>query len=143
MTIPYNPTTDDGTGFLVPIVKAMSHLHIVTVATGYEWPINAEVARGNLDHAIAHLDGMADTEQIISKPLVKHIKDWRNQLTALRDSLQHLEGQDPEATVTKDNLEGDRDRLKVMEQQTWALLALLDQDLLGWNAGQTDAGRNP
>lgn len=143
MTLPYNPTTEEGRGFLVPIFKAMGHLHIVTTATGYEWPITAEIARSNLAHALDHLGHFDLDTDVLSKQMIKYIKDWRTQINDLRAILQTMENQDPETIVNRESLGEARDTIKTVEQQTWALLSLLDIELLGWPEGATDAGRKP
>lgn len=143
MTLPYNPTTENGRGFLVPLFKAMAHVHVVTIATGYEWPITVEIGRSNIDHAMTHLNDFEIDAGVLSKAAVKNIKDWKKQVNDLRTILQDLENQDPETTINKESLGAARDSMKTLEQQTWALLSSLDIELLGWPEGATDAGRKP
>lgn len=145
MAIPYAPTTDGGTGLLVSVFKAAHHMHNVTVATAYGWKITAEQAQAEIEHITPHLDEALRTvneeDPIISEQSLAYLRDWHDQATTvIRDRLDALAKEDPEKALPKGK--EFREPLKTVEQQTWALLAFLDQDLLG-SMEVPDAGRKP
>lgn len=143
MAIPYAPTTEDGTGFLVSLFKAAHHMHNVTVATAYGWKITAEQAKAEIDHIMRHADiaNEAISEAIVSEQTGIYFRDWLDQTRGeVRTKLTELETQDPAKELPK--AKEFRESLKILEQQTWALLAHVDQDLLGWE-DVPDAGRKP
>lgn len=145
MAIPYAPTTDEGTGFLVSLFKAAHHMHNITVATAYGWKITVEQARAEIDHITGHaneaLRVINEETPIIAEQSLAYIRDWHEQTQAqIRAKLTELENANPAKELPKGK--EFRESLKTLEQQTWALLAFLDQDLLGLPE-VPDAGRKP
>lgn len=143
MSIPYNPTSDDGAGFLVPLFKAAHHLHVAVIASGKEWPITNEEVRSEIDHAISHAGQIGDGVEVLSTTMREHVADWIAQVTALRDDAHKLEQKDAQAQFTAAATNKLRDQLKSIATQTWALLSLFDIELLGYAPERTDAGRKP
>ena len=141
MTAEYTPTTDNGTGFLVPILKAVQHIHNIALATGLELPMTIEVARSELDHAIVHANDVATIGDIVTRKTHTNINHWIAHVRDAQSHLAKLEGADPDTVITKDNLGEARDALKAIETEAWALLSSLDIELLGWAPERTDAGR--
>lgn len=143
MPIPYAPITDEGTGFLVSLFKAAHHLHNITVATAYGWKITAEQAAAELGHVAGHAaEVLRATEQgILANQTVEYVRDWYDQTQGqVKTRLDELKAAAPEKELPK--AKEFREPIKAIEQQTWALLAYVDQDLLGWQE-VPDAGRKP
>ena len=144
MAIPYNPTTDAGTGFLVPLFKAVHHVHNVVVASGFGWPMTVEQARTELDHAIGHLnDGLRDTQGIVSAVTWGYLTGYRDLIDTLRDGIAITEDVTLDTVLDAETLGDFRDTLKDFERQSWALLCALDVELLGWNPDECDPGKLP
>lgn len=141
MAIPYHPTTELGTGFLVPIIKSTHHIHAITLGLAHGWPITREQAKAEIDHAILHAEGLRPAKGIITKTCEKYLNDWQKQVVKLRDAIQALENDNPEGLLSADDPL--REQMKDLEKQTWGLLSALDTELLGWHADATDPGAKP
>ena len=143
MPIPYTPTTDNGTGLLVPLFKALHHFHNITVATAMGWKITAEQARAELEHITQHMNDInivLDTG-VCAEQTIAYIRDWYEQTQdEVRTKLTELDNADPKKELPKGK--EFRESLKAIETQGWALLSYVDADLMG-HTEVPDAGRKP
>lgn len=136
--IPYNPTSDYGSGILPPLVRALSHAMFVVGAHFHEWPMTVEQAQLELSEATNHLRHMADVNIILSDDSAAYIASWREQTTALSQKIAGLNATDPDQTIATV-----RPDIKAYSEATFGLLSKLDEDLCGLTTTQTDPGRLP
>lgn len=135
----YNPTSTDGTGFLVPLFKSIHHIDAILSAIGLGFPVKTEQARAEFDHSLAHLAGLTNTLPFLSDNGRTYIEEWKDGTTALRDKLRDLEAAAPGDEVTEAMREEMRPHIKL----TWQLLAEMDGELLGLEATERDPGTLP
>lgn len=137
--IAYNPQTDHGRGFLPLLTRVTQFVTLIIGAIGYEWPITVEIARGNIDRAIQRSKDITITEAILSPDANKALANWQAQAQALSDILKKEEQKKADSPLTTEH----KELLKAFVNQTWALTALLDRELLGLTTDETDPGREP
>lgn len=138
MTIPYAPTTVRGVGFLPCLVRATHKALHVVAAVSMEWPITAEQAKAELQLAMESLNTIQTLGKVLSDEATNHLNDWLVQTQSLSTLLGGLEAVDPEMNI--DTL---TQPLKDYLTQTWALLSIMDKELLGLDDTQTDPGQRP
>ena len=138
MALDYNPDSDHGRGFLPLMVRALGHSLFVIGAHFHTWPMTVEQARAELSEGLQHANAIATNLDILSKAGNEHVTDWKRSTQMLIDAFGVAENNNPEQLITEH-----QQALVNYAQQTWALTALLDQELLGLTGAQTDAGRLP
>ncbi len=130
-------TTDEGTGLVLPIAKALTHVMTVYTAITREWPLSAEDAVAELEDAANHLRGLNIPHGLITTPTAEAIQGWIGEIQT-RASSPQLEGENPTLTETISI-----DELKLAATDTWQLLTQIDRELTGLNPQQTDPGGLP
>lgn len=139
MTLAYAPTTDLGRGLVPPLVKAWTHALVVYSAGVHNWPITNAEARAELEHAVAHLTDLnraIEQSDWLSENTVTALAEWHSALTDLLESIPT----EPRDDGLTDEVQT---AIRTFGQQTFALLSILDNELLGLDATQTDPGRLP
>jgi hypothetical protein len=130
--------TDQGTGLILPISKALTHIMSIYTATTREWPMTVADATAELDAASGHLRDAVIPAELMTDESVTAINGWiahlNEQLNAVRNNTNH-EAQLAEAL----NI----DELKQIASNTWQLLTNLDRELTGLEPNNTDPGRLP
>ena len=139
MTIPYNPRTDHGAGFLPVVARIVMFESGVFLAATNDWPMNVETARASLDRALEHARTVDAFLPYVSGTTRQYLDDWRTETVALRDAIRTAEQRDPDAQLG----EAEKDLVKTHAEQTWALMSYLDRDLIGLTDADTDPGRTP
>lgn len=134
--IPYAPTTDYGLGILPVLVRAINHAMFVIGANFHEWPMTVEQAQLELSESKNHLRGLADIKEILSADSVTYINLWTESLQTLSNALAKENATDPDKTIA-----GLRTQIKQFSDDTFGLLAKLDEDLCGLASNQTDPGK--
>lgn len=139
MALPYTPDSEHGRGFFPILARIIQFVTLVIGAIGYEWPLTVEQARANLQRVAERAQTLQPWLDSFSTDARKHYDDWLGQANALTEVLRTAENADNTA-VLNDALKKD---LKAFINQTWAFMSILDQELLGLTADQTDPGNAP
>lgn len=140
--IEYNPQTDTGKGFLPSLIRTTQFVTLIIAAIVYEWPVTVRIARVNLESAVARAKSMYDFRELLSGRATQALDQWHAQAEGLIETLKAAQTKatkDEDAPLTAAH----KDALKVFMNQTWALAAFLDQELLGLDTTETDPGRVP
>lgn len=135
MTLPYNPTTDYGAGFLPLLNRATGHALFVIGARLHDWPMTTEQAHAELTEAINHINALQVNAGLLSTAGREAIENWKTTLQGLVNELAPHVNTNPDARLMAD--------MVTYAQQTYALLAILDTELLDLAPPHTDAGRLP
>jgi hypothetical protein len=134
--IPFNPATTHGKGLLPPLVRALTHSMLVIGASFHEWPMTTEQARLELDEAVTHSNGLSKLlPTILTESTQGHIQTWVNQTLTLRDLLAN---ENPDLTIATM-----KEPVKNYSEATLGLLTILDLELVGLPATETDPGQLP
>jgi hypothetical protein len=135
-SIPFNPTTTHGKGLLPPLVRALSHSFLVIGASLHEWPMTNEQAKLELDEAITHSNGLSPLlPNILTELSQGYIETWRNETTELRKTLGAADQDLTIATL--------KEPIRKYSEATLGLLTVLDLELVGLPATETDPGQLP
>ena len=136
MTEPIAATTDNGTGLILPITKALTHVMSVYTAIAREWPMTAADAQAELEEAKNHLAAATIPEELMTRATVIVINDWKNNLNAAANAIDIATEQPLAEAVSTE-------QLKSLATDTWQLICQLELELTGLTVGQVDPGRMP
>lgn len=140
MTAPdrIDATTEQGTGMILPIAKALTHVMTVYTAITREWPLSTGDALAELSDASAHLTDAVFPYDLMTEATAKAIDGWIGQLNA--------EAVRPTTDATEETPLADainEEQLKKLATDTWQLLTILDRELTGLTTNQADPGLLP
>lgn len=141
MALAYAPRTDTGTGFLVPMLKAAMRPMYIFGAIANSWPMTLEMAQGDMQDARARTTVLGGGDlSLLSEAGQAAVREWSATLDTVLTELQSaITDNGLEANVTEALVPS----LVACQQQAWALLSLMDTELLGYTDDQTDPGRRP
>lgn len=137
MALTYKPTTDHGKGFLPLLTRALGRALWVLGAHFQKWPMTVEQARAELQEGLAHANNIGNLD-LLSKAGQAALDDWKKSTQMLIDAFGVAENKNPEQLIAEHQT-----ALVNYAQQTWALTALFDIELLGLTENDTDAGKLP
>lgn len=147
MALTYAPTTDLGTGVLVPLVKAMMRPLYILGASQNDWPMTLEMAQADIQDAQTRILQMRvrDRQSLLTNDTYEALVSWEASLNPLAGVIQtaindHGLDKPISEPAVKAVLEP---AIVTYAQQTWALLARLDNELMSLNGEDNDPGRLP
>jgi len=131
-------TTDQGSGLLLPAMKAYSHIMTVYNAISREWPMATTDAMAELGDAADHLRTIKLPVGLMTQPTEDAVVNWIAEITGQIEGLEPPENDEaPLAEAIS------ADDLKRMATQSWQLATQLDRELTGLNPNDTDPGQLP
>lgn len=137
MTEPIAPTSELGTGLVLPIAKALTHLMAVHTAIDREWPLSASDAIAEIQDARDHIRAANVPEHLMTAEAVTTLAGWRAILEDRITTSPAASEDTPLADVISIA------QLHDLAASTWQLLSLLDRELTGLSPTGTDPGRLP
>lgn len=78
-----NPVNENGTGLVLPIAKAYSHLLVAFLIVRNEWSAETITTRQEINDAIRHLDGLQWPEGALTNETVLQIDMWRTNMSEI------------------------------------------------------------
>lgn len=131
-------TTEQGTGLILPIVKALTHIMAVHNAITHEWPMTTEDALAEIDDASRHMTTLMIPSELMTAESADEIERW---ISLLQASLIELRGD----VVADQNISDSHhtEVIKLLAKQTWQLITVLERELTGLRPADTDPGRLP
>lgn len=130
-------TTEQGTGLVLPIAKAMSHVMTVYTAIAREWPLSARDAAAELEDAAEHLRSLHVPRGLMTSAAEQAVDGWIGELSTQTGAIR-ITDEDAALTETLDV-----EQLKQLATDTWQLITQLDRELTGLNPNQADPGQLP
>lgn len=123
----------NGTGLVLPIAKAYTHLAIAFLIVRNDWSAEVQTTRQEINDSIAHLDGLQWPEGALTQDTVDQIDSWRMEMTAIQRWM---------TTETTDGYpENAVDQIRSAVSACLAILNRLDLELTGTAAATV--GTNP
>jgi hypothetical protein len=138
MTIAITPRTERGTGFVLPVGKAIAHLLVVVNAITREWPMTIEEAAAELNETAEHLNDLNFNRDLISTDTNAAIDAWRDQIREALATVQANALSAPDGSLAEV-----APRLAQIATDTWTLLTVIDRELTGLSDAATDPGHRP
>lgn len=134
---PIEATTDLGTGLVLPIAKALTHIMAVYNAITREWPMTIADAAAELGEATRHMQNATLPWELMTDATASDIAAWQNSISSNSRQLSGMIAQEEQLS------ELGTDSLKELARNAWQILALLDRELTGLENNQVDPGRMP
>ena len=135
---PIPATTENGSGLLIPITKAIGHIMAIHTALMREWPMTCAEAGAELHEAQSHLRNAVIPRELMTEDAITQIDLWINDLqdriTTMR-ALLNLDDPLRESTEVEP--------LRAFATNSWQLLTHLDRELTGLEPNNTDPGQVP
>lgn len=131
-------TTELGSGLVLPIAKALTHIMAVFTAITREWPMTIEDAAAELEEANQHFRNATIPRELMTADATNAIDTWT---AILLNRLGNLQANlNPDAPLAESvELLG----LQSLATETWQLLVGLDRELTGLENNNVDPGRMP
>ncbi len=131
------PKSDYGAGFLPIMIRAWARTLIIANAVFRGWPVTNDITQAELTEATTYITNLADIHDRVSDNTNAAITEWREQLDALRVAFDFQLSTTPDSALAYlDPL------LQQFTASTFALMARLDEDLLGLTRAETDPGKH-
>lgn len=147
MVLAYAPQTDLGTGVLVPLVKAIMRPLYVMGAANNGWPMTLEMAQAEIADAQMRILQMRlqDRRALLTEETYTALNEWTQQVAPLSRAINDLISEHGlDATIDNESIAPVLNPAVVTyAQQTWAMLARLDNELLSLEGEDNDPGRLP
>lgn len=134
---PLAATTEQGSGLILPIAKALAHITSVYTAIVRDWPMSIADASAELDDALVHFQNAKVPHGLMTAEATSAIDIWREVLQERIHTLQDSMDLDAQVQTL------DTEPLKQLSQDTWQLLVNLDLELTGLEPRDVDPGNLP
>ena len=132
-------TTPAGTGLVLPIAKALTHIMTIYTALTREWPLSATDAIAELEEAMGHMRNAHIPFDIMTEDASTAVSGWQDALHARLTTLRTALGAEDTLTAESPQV----DDLKMLATDAWQLLTHLDRELTGLDASSADPGNLP
>ena len=134
-TIP--ATTDQGTGLILPVAKALTHVMIVHSAITRDWPLAPGDAVAELQDALTHMESATLPQQLMTDDAYDTITHWRDQIRVAINANTTITDETPLNEAV------DVDVIREIARQSWQMLTAMDREFTGLTPAQAEPGRLP
>lgn len=140
MVLGIEPRTERGTGLVLPVGKAIAHLHTVVNALARQWPITNEEAAAELAEVAEHIHDATAVEDLLSTTAFDALNEWKTNIATALASARQTATAAPEDAAAESDI---ATTVAAIATQSWPMFTLLDRELTGLSNADTDPGRLP